>query len=69
MRKPSDTTLDRRELFRGVLAAAAATATSAVIIEPAAAGSTGGIDKRRARYQAHSTEVENYYRVNRYPAQ
>jgi hypothetical protein len=67
VRKPFDTTLDRRDLFRAALAAAAVTATSAMIIQPAAAESTGGIDKRKARYQAHSAEVENFYRVNRYP--
>ena len=38
-----------------------------MIVQPAAAESTGGIDKRKARYQAHSAEVENFYRVNRYP--
>jgi hypothetical protein len=67
MRKHLNTTLDRRDLFRAALAAAAATATSAMIIQPAAAESTGSIDKRKARYQAHSAEVENFYRVNRYP--
>jgi hypothetical protein len=69
MRKPSDTTIDRRELFRAALTTAAVAATGAMIVEPAAAASAGGIDKRRARYQAHSAEVENFYRVNRYPAE
>jgi hypothetical protein len=68
MRKQFDMTLDRRDLFRAALAAAAATATSAMIIQPAAAESTGGTEKRKARYQADSAEVENFYRVNRYPA-
>jgi hypothetical protein len=67
MGKRLDTALDRRDLFRAVLATAAASATSAMIIQPAAAASFGGIDKRKARYQARSAEVENYYRVNRYP--
>jgi hypothetical protein len=67
MRKQFDLRLDRRDLFRAALAAAAATATSAMIVQPAAAATTGGIDKRKARYQAHSAEVENFYRVNRYP--
>jgi hypothetical protein len=38
-----------------------------MIQEPAAAAPTGSPDKRKARYQAHSAEVENFYRVNRYP--
>jgi hypothetical protein len=67
MRKHLDTELDRRGLFRAALAAAAATATNVMIIQPAAAEAIGSIDKRKARYQAHSAEVENFYRVNRYP--
>ena len=68
MRKQFDTRLHRRDLFRAALAAAATTATAAMIQEPAAAAPTGGPDKRKARYQAHSEEVENFYRVNSYPA-
>jgi hypothetical protein len=67
MRKQFDTRLHRRDLFRAALAAAATTATAAMIQEPAAAAPTGSPDKRKARYQAHSEEVENFYRVNRYP--
>jgi len=33
---------------------------------PAQAGSFP--DKRKARYQADSSNVQNFYRVNRYPA-
>jgi hypothetical protein len=67
MRKQFDTKFHRRDLFRAALAAAATTATSAMMPSPAAAAPTGPPDKRRARYQAHSAEVENFYRVNRYP--
>lgn len=67
MRKQFDTRLHRRDLFRAALAAAATTATGVMIQEPAAAAPTGSPDKRKARYQAHSEEVENFYRVNRYP--
>jgi hypothetical protein len=68
MRKQLDTPLHRRDLFRAALAAAATTATGAMISESAAAAPTGSPDKRKARYQAHSAEVENFYRVNSYPA-
>jgi hypothetical protein len=69
VRKQFDAALDRRDVFRAALAAIAASATGGVTAEPAVAAPTGGADKRRARYQAHSAEVENFYRVNRYPAQ
>jgi len=37
--------------------------------EPAtAAGSVDLKEKRRARYQANSPEVQDFYRVNSYPA-
>lgn len=68
MRKQFDTPLHRRDLFRAAVAATAAAATSAVALQPAAAESIGGADKRKARYQPNSAEVENFYRVNRYPA-
>jgi len=67
MRNQVDKTLHRRDLFRAALAAAAVTATSAVIFQPATAEASGAPDKRKARYQPHSAEVENFYRVNRYP--
>jgi hypothetical protein len=67
MRKQSGTTFHRRDLFRAALAAVTTTATAALAPTRAAAAPTGPPDKRRARYQAHSAEVENFYRVNRYP--
>jgi hypothetical protein len=36
--------------------------------EPAAAKPVDLKDKRKARYQANSAEVRNFYRVNSYPA-
>jgi hypothetical protein len=68
MRKQFGTLFHRRDLFRAALAAAATTATGALTPTPATAAPTGSPDKRRARYQADSAEVENFYRVNRYPA-
>jgi hypothetical protein len=35
--------------------------------EPAAAKPVDLNDKRRARYQANSAEVQDFYRVNSYP--
>jgi hypothetical protein len=61
-------TVHRRDLLRfGIVftaaAASAAVATNAMTVEP-----TGSASKRKARYRANSVEVQNFYRVNRYPA-
>jgi hypothetical protein len=66
MRGPFETILRRRDVFRATIATAVASATTAMA-QPAVAATWPPIDKRKARYQAHSEEVENYYRVNRYP--
>lgn len=66
--KKFDSRIHRRDLFRAALAAVATTSSSAMTATPAAAAPTGSPDKRKSRYQAHSQEVENFYRVNRYPA-
>jgi hypothetical protein len=38
------------------------------MLEPAAAKPVDLQEKRKARYQANSAEVRNFYRVNAYPA-
>jgi hypothetical protein len=63
------TVVRRRELFRAVMTgAAAAAAVNVVALETAAAQPRTSADKRRARYQPNSKEVQEFYRVNRYPA-
>jgi hypothetical protein len=57
----------RRDLLGVVLASAGAAVANSLTPEPAAAKSVDLKDKRRARYQADSAEVRNYYRVNSYP--
>jgi len=52
-----------RALTLGVGAAVAATAPLA----PAEAASERKTANGRARYQPNSADVQNYYRVNRYP--
>ena len=61
--------LGRRGLLRAVItgAAAAAGLTAAVVRETTAARPDNPNDKRRARYQPNSAEVQTFYRVNRYP--
>jgi hypothetical protein len=55
----------RRNLLR-VLALGGAVAATPLV--PAAADTESNSEKRKARYQADSPEVQTFYRVNRYPA-
>jgi hypothetical protein len=59
--------IGRRDLLRA-LGAGAAVAASAGTVQEAAADSESTDEKRKARYQANSPDVQAYYRVNRYPA-
>ena len=60
----------RRRDFLRVLGAGAgvAVATSGSFVENAAAEAENDEEKRKARYQANSPEVQDFYRVNRYPS-
>jgi hypothetical protein len=66
MKEPLSTMVGRRSLLLGMMTTAAA--MNAVALEPAAAKAASSTNKRKARYQADSAEVQNFYRVNRYPA-
>jgi len=59
----------RRGFLRGlgIGAAVSVTATRQFVQEAAADGESND-EKRKARYQANSPDVQAYYRVNRYPA-
>jgi hypothetical protein len=57
----------RRDLLRVALAGAGATTASVLLPQQAAATSVDMSYKRRARYQANSADVRNFYRVNSYP--
>jgi hypothetical protein len=58
----------RRDVFRAAAAGAAIAASGTSAFEAAAAEPTDSANKRRSRYQANAPEVQNFYRVNRYPA-
>jgi hypothetical protein len=68
MKERLKTTIRRRDLLRFGIASAGAATASTLVLEPAAAKPVDLKDKRRARYQADSTEVQDFYRVNSYPA-
>jgi hypothetical protein len=57
----------RRDVLRAVSGAAIIAAASTAPAAPAAADSETNSEKRKARYQANSPEVQTFYRVNRYP--
>jgi hypothetical protein len=67
MKERPKTIIRRRDLLGVVLAGAGAAVANSVTPEPAAAKPVDLKDKRKARYQAGSAEVRNFYRVNNYP--
>ena len=58
----------RRDLFRAAIAGVAGAAASTLVPASAASEPVDLKEKRRARYKAHSPEVQDFYRVNSYPA-
>ena len=68
MKERLKTMLRRRDLLRAAIAGAGAAAVTAVMQEQASSKAPDLNDKRKARYQADSAEVRNFYRVNSYPA-
>jgi hypothetical protein len=58
----------RRDLLRFAMAGAGVAAAATALPEPVSAAPVDLAAKRKARYQANSPEVKNFYRVNKYPA-
>jgi len=58
----------RRDLLRFAIAGAGVAAANSALPAYAAAVPFNSEFKRKARYQANSPEVQNFYRVNKYPA-
>ena len=62
-------TIGRRQLLRAGIIGFIATTTSALEVGTVVVADTEtDDDKRKARFQPNSAEVQNFYRVNRYPA-
>jgi hypothetical protein len=68
MKEQDKTKLGRRDFLRAIGAGAGIAATTAVPLATAAAASETDAEKKKARYQANSTDVQTYYKVNRYPS-
>jgi len=61
-------TMERRQLLRAGIIGFIATTTSALEVGTVVVADTEtDDDKRKARFQPNSAEVQNFYRVNRYP--
>ena len=67
MKERLKTNIRRRDLLGLAIVGVGAAAASVVVLEPVDAKPVDLNDKRKARYQADSTEVRNFYRVNAYP--
>jgi hypothetical protein len=69
MTQKAKASVGRRDFLRALGAGAGVAATSAAPLAGAAKADTENNDeKRKARYQANSADVQTFYRVNRYPS-
>jgi hypothetical protein len=58
----------RRDFLRAMSAGAGLAVTAAAPLATEAVASETEEEKKKARYQANSTDVQSFYRVNRYPS-
>ncbi len=69
MTRDSKTAVGRRDFLRALGAGAGVAVTAAApLATPAHADSETNDEKRKARYQANSANIQTFYRVNRYPS-
>jgi hypothetical protein len=68
MKERLGTMIHRRDLLTLAVAGAGAATATTLVPEPADAAPVDLTEKRKARYQADSAEVRDFYRVNSYPA-
>ena len=68
MKRDDKTKVGRRDFLRAVGAGAGLAVTAAAPLATDAAASESDADKKKARYQANSTDVQTFYKVNRYPS-
>jgi len=68
MKEQDKSKVGRRDFLRAVGAGAGLAVTAAAPLATNAAASESDADKKKARYQANSTDVQTFYKVNRYPS-
>ena len=67
MKQSVEMTIRRRHLLGLAIVGVGAAAASAMVPDRTAAKTEDIRDKGKARYQANSPEVRNFYRVSSYP--
>jgi hypothetical protein len=67
MKQDQKSKFGRRDFLRAVGAGAGLAVTAAAPLATEAAATETPTEERKARYDAKSADVQNYYRVNRYP--
>jgi hypothetical protein len=65
MNEPREKPIRRRDVFRAAMAGVAIAAMPS--LDTVKAATVSMAEKRKPRYQPQSQEVQDYYRVNRYP--
>lgn len=68
MKQQDKAKLGRRDFLRAMGAGAGLAATAAAPLATQAAASESEAEKKKARYQPNSTDVQSYYKSNRYPS-
>ena len=68
MKQQDKTKLGRRDFLRAMGAGAGVAVTTAAPLATEAIATETDAEKRKARYQANSTDVQTFYKVNRYPS-
>ena len=68
MKQQDKTKLGRRDFLRAMGAGAGLAVTAAAPLATGAAASESDADKKKARYQPNSSDVQSFYKVNRYPS-
>jgi hypothetical protein len=58
----------RRDVLRAMGAGAGLAVTAGAPLATGAAAAESDADKKKARYQANSADVQTFYKVNRYPS-
>jgi len=68
MKQQDKTKLGRRNFLRAMGAGAGLAATAAGPLATGATAFESDAERKKARYQPNSTDVQSFYRVNRYPS-
>ena len=68
MKRQDKTKLGRRDFLRAMGASAGLAVTAAAPLATGAAASESDAERKKARYQPNSSDVQSFYKVNRYPS-